>query len=191
MRNHSIIDQNFTNQDFSNKKLPGKEYDNCRFINCNFTEADMSVVTFLSCSFADCNFTKVMMKQTVFRDECVFEGCKLMGVSFGSCDDFMFSVEFRSSILDYASFYGIDMKNTRFTDCRFIGADFTEANIKGSEFKNCDLKNTIFEQTNAEKVDFTSAINFSIDPTQNRLKKARFSSENLAGLLKKYDLIIE
>ncbi|MHA7059154.1 pentapeptide repeat-containing protein [Aquimarina sp. M1] len=187
----TFVNKNFTNQDFSNQKLPGNEYDNCTFTNCDFTEANIAVITFLGCTFSDCNFTKVLLKQAAFRDECIFEDCKLLGANFSSCDAFMFSAGFQGCILDYASFVSFEIKNTKFIDCKMIGADFTEATIIGSEFRNCDLNSAVFEQTNAEKADFTSAIKFDIDPTQNKLKKAKFSKETIAGVLKKFDLIIE
>ncbi|MDH7445744.1 pentapeptide repeat-containing protein [Aquimarina sp. 2201CG14-23] len=188
--NDLIANQTFTNQDFSNQKLAGKEYDNCTFANCSFIQADIAVVVFLECTFMDCDFTKVMMKQTAFRDACSFKDCKLLGANFSSCDNFMFSAEFRGCIMDYVSFYGFEIKNTQFTDCKLVGADFTQAIITGSLFRDCDLANTIFDQTIAEKVDFSTAFNFDIDPTQNRLKKAKFSTKGLPGLLKKYDLEI-
>ncbi|WP_378173516.1 pentapeptide repeat-containing protein [Aquimarina sp. SS2-1] len=191
MSTTAIIEQEFLNKNFSGKKLPSGEYDNCTFANCDFTEADIAVVTFLECTFRDCNFTKVLMKQASFRDHCVFEGCKLVGVHFGNCDDFMFSVEFRDCIMEYASFYDFAIKNIVFKDCKLVGVDFTEATITGSVFKNCDLTNAVFEQTNAEKVDFRTAFGFNIDPSKNLLKKAAFSKEGLIGLLRKYDLIIE
>ncbi|AXT55006.1 pentapeptide repeat-containing protein [Aquimarina sp. AD1] len=189
--NNIILDQTFTNHDFSNQKIPGTEYDNCSFVNCDFTEANLSVVLFLECTFIDCNFTQVMMKQASFRDACVFENCKLLGANFSSCNAFMFSVEFKACVLDYASFYGFELKNILFAKSKLIGVDFTEATITGSVFNNCDLSTAIFDQTNAEKVDFRTAINFDIDPTNNRLKKATFSKDNMKGLLKKFDLIIE
>jgi hypothetical protein len=49
----------------------------------------------------------------------------------------------------------------------------------------------IFSQTNLEKADFTTAFNYQIDPEQNRMKKARFSPEGIAGLLVKYKIVIE
>ena len=48
-----------------------------------------------------------------------------------------------------------------------------------------------FDNSNLEKVDFTTAFNFSIDPEINRIKKAKFSLAGVLGLLNKYDIIIE
>ncbi len=50
---------------------------------------------------------------------------------------------------------------------------------------------TLFENTILDKTDFRTAYNFSIDPSINRMKKARFSVSGLPGLLSKYDIEIE
>jgi len=185
------IDQIYNKQDFSNQKLPARAYDGCTFEYCNFTVADISVITFLDCKFIACDFTKVMMKQTSFRDDCVFENCKLLGANFSNCNSFMFSVAFTGCILSYASFYGFETKNMRFVDCKLMGTDFTDAILTGSEFLKCDLTDAIFDQTNLEKVDFRTAQHFTIDPFNNKLKEAKFSKDGLAGLLTRHNLIIE
>jgi hypothetical protein len=69
--------------------------------------------------------------------------------------------------------------------------DFTETVLMSSVFDNCDLGSAIFENTNLEKSDFKTAFNFNINPEKNRLKGAKFSKENLYGLLSDYKIIIE
>jgi fluoroquinolone resistance protein len=58
-------------------------------------------------------------------------------------------------------------------------------------FDNCDLKNAAFDQTILEKADFRTAFNYSIDPDNNKIKKAKFSISGLTGLLEKYNIEIE
>jgi len=53
------------------------------------------------------------------------------------------------------------------------------------------LKGVIFDQTNLEQADFKASFSFIIDPENNRMKKARFSTSELAGLLGKYDILVE
>jgi hypothetical protein len=48
-----------------------------------------------------------------------------------------------------------------------------------------------FEQTTLEKSDFRTSYNYSINPELNRIKKAKFSLNAIAGLLTKYDIVIE
>ena len=42
----------------------------------------------------------------------------------------------------------------------------------GAVFHECNLLGAMFDQTNLEKADLRTAINFSIYPEQNKLKKA-------------------
>ncbi|MCZ4225284.1 hypothetical protein [Pedobacter rhodius] len=62
--------------------------------------------------------------------------------------------------------------------------------MTNSVFDNCDLLSATFDGTILEKTDFRTAYNYSIDPDNNRIKKARFSKAGLAGLLHKYDIQI-
>jgi len=50
--------------------------------------------------------------------------------------------------------------------------------------------NATFDKTMLEKADFRTAYNYSIDPDNNRIKKAKFSQSGLGGLLHKYDIVI-
>jgi len=58
-------------------------------------------------------------------------------------------------------------------------------------FDRCDLTRAVFHRTNLEKADFTSAVGYSIDPELNHLKKAKFASQGLLGLLEKHELEVE
>lgn len=71
-----------------------------------------------------------------------------------------------------------------------MDVDFSSCNLTSVKFDSCDLSKSIFENTNLEKTDFTTAVNFSIDPENNNLNKAKFSNDNLRGLLNKYNLDI-
>ena len=69
--------------------------------------------------------------------------------------------------------------------------DFTESDLTGAIFSNCNLTKSLFDNTILEKADLRTAYNYSIDPENNRVKKAKFSVPGLPGLLDKYDLEIE
>ena len=69
--------------------------------------------------------------------------------------------------------------------------DFVEAELTNASFKDCDLTNAVFENTLLEGADFRTAFNFSIDPERNEISRARFSVQNVVGLLGKYRIRIE
>jgi uncharacterized protein YjbI with pentapeptide repeats len=69
--------------------------------------------------------------------------------------------------------------------------DFAECDLTNGVFDNCDLSGALFDHTNLEKADFRTAFNYSVDPENNRIKKAKFSLPGVTGLLHKYDIEID
>jgi uncharacterized protein YjbI with pentapeptide repeats len=122
--------------------------------------------------------------------DAIFTDCKLMGLDFGKCNDLLLSFTFIRCQLDYAFFYKKKLKKTRFEECNIREANFTEADLSGSAFIKCDLTRTVFDRSNLSGIDFRSAYNYSIDPENNQIKKAKFSLEGVRGLLDKYDIEI-
>ena len=118
-------------------------------------------------------------------------GCKLLGIDFSKCKDFLLSFYFEKTTLDYSTFHKKKIRNTIFKDCAIKEVDFSEADLTASGFLNCDLTRTVFQQTILEKVDFRTANNYSIDLESNRVKNAKFSTFGIIGLLDKYQIIIE
>jgi fluoroquinolone resistance protein len=82
------------------------------------------------------------------------------------------------------------MKKAVFSNCSLHEVDFTETDLSQAVFENCDFAGATFDQTILEKVDLRSSHHYIIDPENNRLKKAKVSSAELAGLLQKYELDI-
>ena len=83
------------------------------------------------------------------------------------------------------------MKKTNFIDCSMQEMDLAEVDLSMAVLKNCDLLNTSFMRTILEKADFRTARNYSFDPEQNKIKQAKFSFPGVAGLLNKYQIVIE
>jgi len=94
-------------------------------------------------------------------------------------------------MLNFSSFYQLKLKNTPFNECKLLEVDFTAANLTEAFFNACNLEKAVFENSILEKADFTTSFNLNIDPERNRLKKAKFSKENVDGLLSKYDILIK
>lgn len=83
------------------------------------------------------------------------------------------------------------MKGTTFDECSFEEADFSETDLTNSVFNKCNMNRAIFSRTILKGADLRTAYNFNIDPENNSITKAKFSSDALSGLLIKYNLIIE
>lgn len=167
--------------DFTARSLE-PEYYRCTFKGCNFSDMRLGSHTFEECRFQQCNLSLVTMNRTAWQG-VKFEECKMTGISFADCNKFSLSLKFERCILHYALFAGLGLQGTRFTDCELCEADFSGANLSRASFSGCDLLRAVFHRTNLEKADFFTARNYLIDPTVNKLRKARFSAGGLEGLL--------
>lgn len=165
-------------------------FDQCTFSKCDFSNARVTGCSFTDCIFTDCNFSMTDLLQTTLNNT-EFSNCKMLGVKFNHCHDFIFQVDFDKCILDYSSFERRKMVKTHFKDSSLKGVDFAGADLKQSKFINCDLNEAIFYNSNIQEVNFASAFNYIIDLSQNQIKKARFSKDGLAGLLSQFDIVIE
>lgn len=185
-----IADKTFSKQDYRTKELPKAEYDSCAFVNCNFSESYLSYVSFTDCEFLDCNLSGIKIKDTLFKD-VLFKDCKLLGVNFSECSDFLFSIKAKNSNFSFSSFYGKNLNKPQFNSCILEQVDFTNANLSETLFQDCNLKHSIFDNTNLEKADFRTANLFSLNPSQNKIKNAKFSKEGALNLLNSYQIVIE
>jgi uncharacterized protein YjbI with pentapeptide repeats len=182
--------KSFEDIDYSEKKLTDTEFYKCKFHNCNFTKSDFSDIDFIDCNFTKCNFTLTILKNSGLKD-IHFNECKIMGIDFSICNNFLFTLHFNECHLDNSTFHSKKLKKTNFINCTLKEVDFSEVDLTSSVFQNCDLSNSTFNQTILDKVDFRTAVNYVIEPDRNRIKKAKFSLTGLPGLLAKYDIIVE
>lgn len=183
------IDQEFESKQFANNKMKEVSYDNCTFIRCDFSNTILSLCKFNDCSFEHCNLSMTQVTQSTLNN-VTFKNCKILGVKFNQCHDFIFSVYFENSILDYSSFERRKMSKTKFINTSLKGVDFGYADLKQSIFSNTNMSEAIFYNTNLLEADLSTAYNYIIDPSENNIKKARFSRDSLSGLLSKFDIII-
>lgn len=164
-------------------------YEECVFRNCDFSGLSLNGFTFENCEFHSCNLSNAEVRNSSFQ-QVGFTDCKLLGMQFHMADPFSFEVYFSGSQLDFSSFYRCSLKNSKFAKCSLTGVDFTEANLQGIALEECDLKNAVFQNSNLEKTDFRTSFNFTIHPEHNKIKKAKFSLGEVAGLLSVYGIEI-
>jgi uncharacterized protein YjbI with pentapeptide repeats len=182
--------ENFTNISYSAQKISDTEFDTCTFQNCDFSNSIFSETDFINCRFGNCNFSMVELNGSGLKN-VQFVDCKLIGINFDHCSDFLFAANFQKCILDYSSFLRKKMKKAKFIDCSLKDVDFTEADLSMAIFDNCDLLNAVFQKSILEKADLRTALNYIFDPEANKIRKAKFSYSGVAGLLVKYNIDIE
>lgn len=190
MENKTHFDKSFQNIDSAGKSISGRSFENCRFFGCNFSAAQLSNNDFIDCHFENCDLTMAVIENTGLKT-IAFINCKLMGIDFSKSKDFLFAVRFESCLMDFVSFIRKKMPKTHFLRCQIKEANFTDCDLSSANFAESTLERTIFQNTNLSKADFRQATQFSIDPQHNKLKKARFSTHGLIGLLDQYDIVVE
>lgn len=181
-------DNIFRDIDFTYEELPATDLEQVRFFNCTFST--IAGVLFSDCIFDGCNFSNVAFTNCKL-DNVTFKNSKLTGTDFSKARDFGFQISCDNCILDYAILEGKKLNKSTFANCRIQGTDFTQADLSKCKFYQCDFSDAIFMNTNLTGVDFTTSKNFTIDPTLNTVKKAKFLSVDLHGLLTKFDIVVK
>lgn len=184
-----FLDLNYNNTTFSKDALNHSDFECCTFENCDFSECVFVAVTFIDCVFNNCNLNGSKINYVAFRT-ATFNHCKIKEVNFAMCNKLIFEITFNDCILDFSKFYTLKIKETIFKNCSLIAVDFMATDLSGVVFDNCDLYKSEFTKAIANKTNFKTSYNYTIDPSKTSLKKAIFSKENLKGLLYKFDLII-
>ncbi|MFH0782660.1 MAG: pentapeptide repeat-containing protein [Pseudomonadota bacterium] len=185
----------FENDTFSeihlaqNTRLTEVEFHNCTFINCKFFKVIFFNCRFENCIFQNCDLSSILIKHSVF-DGVLFEESKTTGIQWADAG-IPLDVKFRQCSLNYCSFIGVDLRGTEMTHCTLKEADFSETNLSKSNCQYSDFTGARFANTNLEYTDFSYALNYSIHPDGNKLKKTVFSSPDVLSLLDVYDIVIK
>ncbi len=82
------------------------------------------------------------------------------------------------------------LRRARLADCQLEEVDFTGSDLTGADRGSSRLNRAVFQDCCLAEADLRRATGYSIDPTRNRLRRARVSLPGLAGLLDRYDLDI-
>ena len=106
------------------------------------------------------------------------------------CDRLLFEVEFDHCRLDFSKFYTLPIHAANFTNCSLLAVDFMKTNLQGVLFDYCDMHRTEFEVALAQKANFYSSENYSINPSKTKLNKAVFAATKLEGLVNQIGLKI-
>jgi fluoroquinolone resistance protein len=188
-------DREFENQTFVKplclkEEVKAKLFSHCRFEQGDFTQSNWAGSRLVDCAMHNCNLSLIKI------DGCRLQGlafhhCKLVGVNFGTCNPLFLSLQFYNCIIDMCNFSDLNLKGAHFKHCTMRETHFTHTNLSESDFSGSDLKNSLFHNSNLSKANFVGAINYSINPLTNVLKKARFSQPEAIALLESLEIIIE
>jgi fluoroquinolone resistance protein len=182
--------EDFPDQNWSGAELTEKMFTGCVFRNLAAPEAIFEGTVFEDCRFEGSDLTMIKVKGASFRD-VEFERCKLMGIDWSEVRGLTFSVKFKKCVLSYSSFIDQRMRKTQFLDCKAHETNFAGVDLTGSTFDGCDLEGARFVGTNLSEVDLSNAINYLINPSDNTLRKTRYSMEAALALVSRLGVIVD
>jgi uncharacterized protein YjbI with pentapeptide repeats len=166
-----------------------REFVRCRFIKCSFERTHFKECSLEDCSFEQCNLGLIKQKMVGFLG-VKFEDSKIIGVDWTHPKN-PFDVSFLRCNLDNSIFAGMKLGSTRMSGCSIRDADFTNADLTKCAFDSSDLAGSRFENCNLSFADFSQAMNYSINPTLNKLKKTKFALPEAASLLRVFDIVLK
>ncbi|MDQ2787279.1 MAG: pentapeptide repeat-containing protein [Chloroflexota bacterium] len=173
----------------------GIDFAACVFDRCVFTESAFSHCSFTDCRFTGCDLSLARVPGSRFTDTR-FDASKLLGVDWTKAGDaviskLFLSVHFDDCLLNYATFFGLALRRSRFTDCIAREVDFRDADLTEAVCTTTDFTGSKFHHTNLTKADFRRATGYAINPATNTVTRARFSLPEAVSLLSGFDIVIE
>jgi uncharacterized protein YjbI with pentapeptide repeats len=189
----------YSSEEFKKRELRGaliahKRFEDCTFIKCGFAES-----TFVSCAFHDCVFTGCDLslarlpgcsfKNVQFKD-CQLIGIDWSGTAWADGRVIFKPADFTGCVLNHATFMGLAMKNVSLRKCVAREVSFEEADLTGADCRGTDFGGSRFNHTNLTEADLRGALNYAISPSDNTLKKTRFSLPEAMSLLHALDIVL-
>lgn len=169
-------------------------FENCKFVNCNFSAAEFIECRFTDCEFINSNLSSIKFNQSKFF-ETDFKGCKLTGVNWTYLNwsnyNLTSPIFFESCDISFSIFTSLDLQEICLHDCKAHDVDFSECNLKGADFFRTDLRETRFAFCKLDKCNFREAANYLINPLENSIEGAKFSSPEVLSLLDAFEIDID
>lgn len=185
--------ETFSDLEWANEELSSVRFYDCTFRNCDFNEAALKVCKFSGCAFESCNLNFIKVTDSEFAD-VTFVACKVVGVNWTEADWPRTAgrrmLSFDRCTISHSTFIGLKLPGCAFVDCLAKDADFREAELDGTSFAGTDLTESLFGDTSLIGADFTRATGYSINPTKNRIRNAKFSLPEATSLLYNMDIEI-
>ena len=190
---------NYTHEVFNELKIKKNivqlsNFEDCKFVNCNFSEAQFIECKFTDCEFKNSNLSLIKFDKSRFF-ETGFKGCKVTGVNWTSLDWSNFNltspIYFESCDISFSIFSSLGLKEACLQDCKAHDVDFSECDLKGADFFRTDLKDSRFVLCKLDECNFQEAVNYYIDPLENSIEGAKFSSPEVLSLLSAFKIKID
>jgi len=184
-----FTDETFAALDVSGSSVAPRIFQSCVFTKCDLSDAGLTGSRFEDCRFHESNLSNARLTNARLAS-VRFERCKLVGINFTACDEFLFDASFEDCDLSFCVFQGMKLRKARFLRSKIAEAEFSGADLTGVDFSGSDLRRATMAKCILRKADLRTATNYDIDPRACDLKGARFSLPEAGRLLNVFGLLI-
>lgn len=182
------------NIDLSNQVYENITFDSCTFIKCKFTESIFDKCKFIDCEFDSCDMSSAKFPYSSLQ-KTVFSRSKLIGIDWTRIQlpiiQLTSPIMFYHCDMSHSNFYGLKIPEIAVESCKAHDVDFREADMSFANFSESDLSDSLFLNSNLTSSDFTDAMNYSINPTENIIRNATFSMPDAMNLLHFFEINIQ
>jgi fluoroquinolone resistance protein len=173
--------------------LVSNEFHDCTFHRCSFVETTFRSCRFVNCVFQHCDLSLVQVPDCSFA-ATRFESSKVIGVNWTKAhwpatrlwDPICFS----KCAISHSTFIGLHLRRIQIQDCVAVDVDFRETDLSQADFAGTNLCDSLFLATDLTEADLSQARNYRIDPSQNTVRKAKFSLPEAMSLLYGLDIVL-
>ena len=192
--NYEYYSEKFADINLDNITIEGTTFDNCSFNHCSFNKSILNKNKFIDCTFKSTSMNLIKLYDSSFIDT-EFKDCKMQGINWTQIA-FPFVIVtspifFNNCDISYSSFYELKLPSISITNCKSHEVDFRLADLSSADFSGSDLENSQFNNTNLNSSDLRGAVNYRIDPADNKISKSLFSLPDVLNLLSSFNIKID
>ncbi len=192
--NKDYSDHTFKDLVLTGLQIRSSTFLGCIFERCFLVESIVENCRFIECLFKNCDCGLLQVPNSTFSGSR-FEDTKLVGVNWSQANwpDHWIGepLAFNQCFLNHSTFLGIQLKAATFRRCEAVNVDFRQSDLSRADFAFTNLRDSLFQGTDLSMADLRFARNYQIDPSQNKVHKARFSLPEAMSLLYSMDIDLD
>lgn len=169
--------------------VPECELEDESFMGLDLNGMDLRRGKIVDCQFEDCSLNAINITDTNLQAS--FVRCKIQGINFFTAKRTFLTLRFERCLIRYSSFAELTLNSTTFEDCTFEHVDFADAKLIGATFCGSSFTGCVFKNTDLTKADLRNPRGYEIDPTMNKLTKARFYLPEAISLLSAFNIRLD
>ena len=187
-------DQIFEGALLKQREISSSTFHECTFLHCTFSDMIFRNCRFVHTTFEACDLSLLQVPASSFAFT-EFKNSKLIGIDWTQAswpkNDLGQPLTFEDCALSHSTFIGLNLKGIHIKNCVAKEADLREADLTGANFDGTAFAACLFGNTNLMEADFRGARNYPINPSENKMKGAKFSLPEAMSLLYGLDIELE